>query len=149
MNVDRLKFDADVARSLSHLLRTRSTGCRWIIEYAEAPGIWKQLFQYFDFLCVELGRKDADAGHVAARLCQAGGESGVHEVVANTHDGKRFGRGLRRPPCLFSICQDHGGALAHDCFSESRKPVKLTLGEAHIDAYVPAINESMLPERVA
>src|SRR5437016_1779189 len=135
MDVDRLKFDADVARSFSHLLRTRSTACRWIIEYAEAPGIRKQLFQYFDFLCVELGRKDDNARHVAARRSQAGGEAGVHEVVTNTYNRQRFGRGLCRPPCLFSICEDHGGALAHDCFGESRKPVKPALGEAHVDAY--------------
>src|SRR6266480_4913661 len=78
MDVDRLEFDANMARSLGHLLWTRPAACRWIVEYAKALGTRKQLFQHFDFLRVEFGRKDTDARHVATRPRQAGGEPGVH-----------------------------------------------------------------------
>src|SRR5712692_2909079 len=149
MDVDHLEFDTEMARSFGHLLWTLSTACRRIVDYAKALGIRKQLFQHFDFLRVELGRKDAYARHVATRPCQAGGEPGVHEVVSDTHDRKRLGRGLCRPPCRFSKCEDHGSAVAHQRFSESRKPVELALGEAHVEADVLAINESMLCQRVA
>src|SRR5262249_31984002 len=121
-----------MAGGFSHLLRTRSPARRWIVEHPQAPSARNQLFQQFDSLCIKFGRKDAYPSHVAAGPCQVVSKPGVYEVVSNTYDRKRPGRSLRYPPCLFSICEDHGCAFPHDCFSEPLKPIKLALGETHL-----------------
>ncbi len=114
MDVDRLEFDAKPPCNFGHALWTLRTACRRIIEYAKALGVWKELFEYFDFLRVELSRKDADACHIATRPRQAGGKPRVYEIVADTDDRNRFGRSLCRAPGRFSKGKDHGSAIAHE-----------------------------------
>src|ERR1700736_548341 len=116
---------------------------------AIARGRSGRLSPDLDSLCIELGREDASTCHVATRPRQARSKPGIHQIVADTDDRKRFGCSLCRAPRRFSIGQDHGSAFTHQCFSESRKPVKLALGQTHVEAYVFAINEPMLRERVA
>src|SRR5262245_8318919 len=130
-----------MARRFGHLLGPCSTACGRIVENAKPLGVWKQLFQHFDLLRVQLSRKDADARHVASWPRQAGGEPRVHEIVTNTHDGKSPSRSLRGPPCPLSKCEDYGSAVADEGVGEPRKPVKLAFGEAHVETCILAVYE--------
>src|SRR5262249_51534677 len=56
---------------------------------------------------------------------------------------------LRCPARYLAKREDHGGAIVHKRFSQSREPVELAFGEAHIDVHVLAIDEPVLRERGA
>ncbi len=80
-------------------------------------------------------------------------------VMARDHQPRRrselLHRHFSRTVVAFLLrsrpCRDTPSGISHrvKCFSEFRKPVELALGKAHVEAYVLAINEPMLRERVA
>src|SRR5207248_9900184 len=95
VDVDSLNLDPEITRSLSNFMRAFLAACRRVVNNPKALSIRQQLFQQFNFLRVELGRKNTYTCHVGARLCQAGGPrklSGHQQHTRSEASRSRFVR---------------------------------------------------------
>ena len=64
-------------------------------------------------LAVKLGRKQADAGDVAARLCQRGDKAFADQILAHAIERDGTGRGLKHAQIGLGTAEDHLGLGLH------------------------------------